>query len=61
MAVWDMYRFLRGCAKANRNSICMGKKKKKLHVFGIYYLLITSHGLNFKFLRSSGPRGTYNQ
>lgn len=28
MAVWDMYRFLRGCAKANRNSICMGGKKK---------------------------------
>lgn len=34
---------------------------QKLHVFGIYYLLIISHDLDFKFLRSSGPHGDYNQ
>ena len=47
MAVWDMYRFLRGCAKANRNSIFMGKKKKKTPCF--WNLLFTDNQPWFEF------------
>ena len=60
----EMYRLFRGSVKANSHklNLCDGKKKKnRLYIFGIYYVLIISHDLNFKCSRSPGPHGDYNQ